>query len=241
MTPAVRPLLAALAILSSAAAAPSSGAPAAAAQARDPSACDGCTARVGSHGAIEGTLRLRLPPPRRTPPGYQRGAQAPRSAQSVPAVVYLEGHVPGAAGGSGGSSATLAQKDTSFVPSVVVVRVGGAVAFPNFDPFFHNVFSYSGPARFDLGRYPQGESKSVTFGQPGVVKVYCEVHDFMRAAVVVSESGLHAVVGEDGRFTISGVPAGTYTLVAWHTDLGRAETEVRVEEGGTVDVEMTLG
>jgi hypothetical protein len=134
----------------------------------------------------------------------------------------------------------MAQEDTAFHPPVVVVRTGTTVTFPNRDSFFHNVFSYSGPQRFDLGRYPQGESKSVTFDAPGVVKIYCEVHDFMRAAVIVTESGLHAIPGEDGRFSLAGVPAGTYKLVAWHPDLGQKEMEVRVQDGATVRVELTL-
>jgi hypothetical protein len=69
----------------------------------------------------------------------------------------------------------IAQQDTAFSPSVVVIPVGAKVAFPNKDPFFHNVFSYSSTERFDLGRYPQGESKTVVFGTPGMVNVYCEV------------------------------------------------------------------
>jgi len=72
------------------------------------------------------------------------------------------------------------------MPAAMVVPVGTTVRFPNQDTFFHNVFSYSGPARFDLGRYPRGESKDVRFDEAGIVKVYCEVHEFMRAVVVVT-------------------------------------------------------
>ena len=198
------------------------------------------TEGAGGTGSIEGTLTVKRPPPRRTASPYPaRGAQAPRQVQVVPAVVYLKGAVPGAAGG--GEAASMAQRDTAFAPPVLVVKAGTSVGFPNADPFFHNVFSYSGPARFDLGRYPQGESKSVTFDEPGVVKIYCEVHDFMRAAVIVTDSGVHAVVSGDGRFSLSGLPAGTYTLVAWHPDVGQSETEVRVEEGRATRVDLSLG
>ena len=190
-------------------------------------------------GAIEGVLKVTVRPARRTASAYPaRGAQAARQVQTLPAVVYLEGAVPGA---GGAAARTMAQQDTAFVPGVVVVRTGATVTFPNKDGFFHNVFSYSGPQRFDLGRYPEGESKSVTFDEPGVVKIYCEVHDFMRAAVIVSESGLHAIPGEDGRFSLTGIPAGTYTLVAWHPDLGEKKQEVQVQDGATVRVELSLG
>lgn len=190
-------------------------------------------------GTIEGVITVNVRPRRRSASAYpSRGSQAARPVQSLPAVVYLKGAATGS--GAGGTSYTMAQQDTSFVPPVVVVRTGSTVVFPNQDPFFHNVFSYSGPQRFDLGRYPQGESKSVTFDEPGVVKIYCEVHDFMRAAVIITESGLHAIPDEEGRFSLTGVPPGTYTLVAWHSDLGEKEQQIQVEDGGTVRVELSL-
>ena len=190
-------------------------------------------------GTVEGTVRVKVPPPRRTAAGYTgRPAQAARPVQPVPAVVFLKG---GGAGPASAKSAVMAQRDTAFVPALVVVSVGGAVSFPNQDPFFHNVFSYSGAERFDLGRYPRGESKSVTFDEAGVVKIYCEVHEFMRSAVIVSESGIHALVGADGRFSLTGVPAGDWVLVAWHPDAGQSETPIRVEEGGTTRVDLSVG
>ena len=112
--------------------------------------------------------------------------------------------------------------------------------FPNGDPFFHNVFSYSQVQRFDLGRYPLGESKAVTFDQPGIVKVYCEVHDFMRAVVLVLEGSHRAVVEEDGSFAIAGVPPGDYELVTWHADLNEQTMPVTIRAGETARVEVVL-
>src|SRR5690606_21893875 len=117
------------------------------------------------------------------------------------------GPVPGAPP-AGSARVEMTQRDTAFTPPLVVVRAGGTVSFPNGDPFFHNVFSYSSAMRFDLGRYPQGETKTVTFPEPGIVEVFCEVHEFMRGAVVVTENPYNAVVGEDGHFRIAGVPEG---------------------------------
>ena len=135
----------------------------------------------------------------------------------------------------------MAQQDTAFAPAMLVVPSGPVVSFPNRDPFFHNVFSYSTTQRFDLGRYPRGEAKTVRFDEPGVVKIYCEVHESMRSAVIVSENSYHAVVGADGSFTLEGVPAGTHRLVVWHVDLGATTTEVRVPEDGTARVDLTIG
>jgi plastocyanin len=193
-----------------------------------------------SGGAVEGTVRVELPAPRRSAGRYPGAVPAAHAVQQVPAVVYIEGPVAGARAVAGMPVPVMAQEDTAFVPTALAVEVGTTVRFPNQDGFFHNVFSYSAPARFDLGRYPRGDAKDVTFDEPGVVKVYCEVHEFMRAVIVVTENPYHAVADEGGRFRIQGVPAGTYTLVLWHPDLEPREQQITVSDGGTVRVEATL-
>ncbi len=188
-------------------------------------------------GTIEGVLRLPLRAPRRTVNRYG-AAPVVAQVQEIPAVVYLRGRIgppPAPA-----MDAVMAQHDTAFVPSLLVIPVGTTVRFPNQDPFFHNVFSYSVGGRFDLGRYPMGQSKEVTFDEPGIVKVYCEVHESMRAAIVVTENRWWARPDEDGRFRLEGVPAGTYTLVAWQADRGEVEQEVLVPADGVVRVELEL-
>lgn len=190
-------------------------------------------------GTILGRVVLEAQPlPRRTANRYPGGSTAAHPIQQLPPVAYLVGPVAGAPGG--GARVTMAQQDTAFVPAVVVVRAGGAVTFPNGDPFFHNVFSYSSALRFDLGRYPQGESKSVTFPQPGIVEVFCEVHEFMRGAIVVTENPFHAIVAADGSFRMTGVPAGEHTIAFWHPDHRPLEQRVAVAAGGTTRVEVEL-
>lgn len=199
-------------------------------------------------GVIEGVMELERRPARRVAQRYPgAGSGSSQSVQPVAPVVFLRGAVEGsgrgaAAPGSGasGDALAIAQRDTTFQPSLLVVRRGQTVEFPNRDPFFHNVFSYSGAARFDLGRYPEGESKSVTFREPGIVRIYCEVHDFMRAAVIVTENPYHARPDAEGRFRISGVPPGTYTLVGWDADRGTVTEEVTVSEGGRVEVVLEM-
>lgn len=188
-------------------------------------------------GAIEGVVVVREKPARRTVDRYGGRAVA-RTIQPIPPVVYLKGPVGSAPEPL--DDVTMAQEDTAFVPALLVVPVGTTVRFPNQDPFFHNVFSYSRAGRFDLGRYPRGESKEVLLDRPGVVKVYCEVHEPMRSAIVVVENEYWAEPDPDGRFRIEAIPAGTYTLVAWHADQGELEREVRVPEDGVVRVEMEL-
>ena len=197
-------------------------------------------ARGQGTGVVEGVVKLRLQPPRRIVGRYPGGPAAARAVQEVPAVVFLKGPVSGTPARPPTTVPTMAQRDTAFVPAALMVPVGTTVAFPNGDPFFHNVFSYSSSTRFDLGRYPRGETRRVTFDRPGIVKVYCEVHEAMRAVIVVSENPFHAVVDAQGRFRIPEIPEGTYTFVVWHPDLDAVERSVRVLAGGTVRLDVEL-
>ena len=123
----------------------------------------------------------------------------------------------------------MAQKDKMFVPSVLAVGVGYTVEFPNLDPFFHNVFSYSKTKQFDLGRYPKGESERVTFDKPGIVKVFCEIHYSMRAYVHVLETPYFAASDEKGNFAIKNVQPGDYTLNIWQENLTDIQQPITVK------------
>lgn len=190
-------------------------------------------------GAITGTVTLEPPPPpRRSANRYAGGASRAQTVQRIPAVVYVAGRVAGAPGPP--TSVRMAQRDTTFSPAAVFVGVGGAVDFPNEDPFFHNVFSYSTAQRFDLGRYGAGESKSVDFSEPGLVNVFCEVHDSMRGLIVVTENPFHAEVAEDGSFRLEGLPPGDHEVVFLHPDHETTRRTVTVTAGGTASVEVEL-
>ena len=189
-------------------------------------------------GTIEGMVTLESLPPRRTTSRYPGTAAGSEQVQPVPAVVYLVDSVPGSTASA--MSAQMVQRDTAFAPAAVVVGVGGSVDFPNDDPFFHNVFSYSASQRFDLGRYPQGEAKTVDFDEAGVVSVFCEVHDKMRGVIIVTESPHHAVVSEDGSFRIDGVPPGEHRVDCWSADHEATEQTVTVVAGQTARLEVEL-
>ena len=128
----------------------------------------------------------------------------------------------------------LAQKDQCFIPRVVSVSAGGTVDFPNQDPIYHNVFSVSTVRRFDLGKYPRGHSRSVTFQKAGVVNVYCDIHSDMAAFILVAPNRAYTQPGPDGAFALPGVPAGRYTLHVWHPDFGAFEREVELAEDRTL-------
>jgi plastocyanin len=127
----------------------------------------------------------------------------------------------------------LAQRGQSFEPRVLGVAVGTTVDFPNFDPIFHNVFSYSKTKRFDLGKYGQGKSAQVTFDKPGLVKVFCDIHSNMTGFVYVTETPWVAQPDDKGRFVLDGLPDGTYTLEMWHPERGTRTQSVTVTAAGT--------
>jgi plastocyanin len=166
------------------------------------------------------------------------GHHAPRDAPDRRrSVVYLETAPQPALESPAPGRAVLDQRNEAFVPYVVAVTVGSTVEFPNSDRIYHNVFSLSKPKRFDLGRYPRGQSRSVRFDQPGVVRVFCEIHSHMSAFVLVFAHRYFATTDAEGRYRIDGVPPGSYTLAVWNDGAVRARREVRVE-GAPADVEQ---
>ena len=193
-------------------------------------------------GTIRGKVELRREPaaPELRPAVSDLGAHSlhdqPDRHRSV---VYLEVAPQAAFDAPAPRHALLDQRNESFVPYVLAVTVGSTVDFPNSDRTYHNVFSLSKAKRFDLGRYPRGQSRSVRFDQPGVVRVFCEIHSHMSAWILVFAHPFFAVADADGRFRIDGVPPGSYTLAAWSDGSVRARRELRIAaEGEIVDVEL---
>jgi plastocyanin len=139
--------------------------------------------------------------------------------------------------------AVLRQEHETFVPHVLPITRGSTVQFPNDDPIFHNVFSLSSAASFDLRRYPRGQSRSQPFPKAGIVKVYCHIHSHMSATIVVLDHPYFTIPGTDGTFELPNVPPGEYTVVGWHERVGGRRTRVRVERGkaATVDLSLPVG
>jgi plastocyanin len=164
-------------------------------------------------------------------------------ADLATAVVYLEpadgsGGTPQAPGGAA-ESVAIAMRGREFVPHVRVVRAGAAVAFPNQDPFSHNVFSNSELGAFDLGLYRRGASRTAPFERPGVYAIYCNIHHRMATFVVATPTEHAARAGADGRFVLRGVPPGRYLLHAWHERAPEVRQPLVVGAGGA-DVRVAL-
>jgi plastocyanin len=115
-----------------------------------------------------------------------------------------------------GLRAKMIQKNKTFMPHVLAIRVGTTVDFPNLDPIYHNAFSNYDGQLFDVSLYPPGSSRSVRFTRPGIVRVFCNIHASMSAVIVVLDTPYFAVTGAKGTFEISDVPPGQYVMKAFH-------------------------
>jgi len=110
----------------------------------------------------------------------------------------------------------MATVKKEFKPHALVLPVGSKVRFPNQDPILHNAFSVSPGNAFDVGVYAKGPGKEVTFGQPGLVRVFCNVHQTMAAYLLVLDTPYWTSPDAGGNFTLTGLPTGTGTLSIWH-------------------------
>lgn len=124
------------------------------------------------------------------------------------------------------------QRNMQFAPKVVAVQVGTPVEMPNSDRVFHNVFSFRDGKVFDLGLYPAGAAKTVTFDRAGVSRLFCNIHPSMAAYVVAVDSPSFAVSDTRGRFAIADVPAGSYTYHVWRAGADRTSGTLSVHPGG---------
>jgi len=157
-------------------------------------------------------------------------------------VVYLSG-VPGALPDTSNMVVQVRQQNKQFTPGMVVALQGSTVEFPNDDKIFHNVFSLSRTARFDLGLYKSGASKSVKMRRTGVVDVYCNIHPEMVSKILVLDTKYYAVTDKAGRFSIAGVPPGEYKVTAWQALGTEYQGSVRIQAGkaGTLNLSLKRG
>lgn len=200
----------------------------------------GCLSAADIRGTV--TIERKLTPRKVTATAglYQRGSAVALHADAKEdaldyershVVVYLEGQPRGALLTAAPVTAVMDQQNRRFSPDLVVIPTGSQVSFPNFDPIFHNVFSLSKPKSFDLGNYPKGQARIVTFPKPGLVFVYCHLHPNMAGTIVVTPNQWAARVDSSGRFALADVPPGTYSVIAWHKTGGTFRKTVEVTAG----------
>jgi plastocyanin len=197
----------------------------------------------GTSGTIRGRVELRrpVPAPERRPNVADFGATIRRETPDRQrSVVYLETAPRGAFEQAEAGRAMMNQRNETFAPHVLPITTGTTVDFPNGDRIYHNVFSLSKTAPFDLGRYAAGRSKSVRFDRPGIVRVFCEIHSHMSAFVLVFSHPFYGTTDDEGRYRIDNVPPGTYNVIAWNEGSASDPAPIAVPSGGVAELDITL-
>ena len=153
------------------------------------------------------------------------------------AVVYLEGSFPAQ---PPAAPAQMVQKELNFFPNILPILVGTRVEFPNLDDTYHNVFSYSPAKRFDLGRYRSDEKPvpSELFDVAGMVTLRCDIHEHMRAIILVLDTPYFVVSDPDGNYSLKGLPAGKHVLKAWVDSRTTLEMPVELKDGAVLHADF---
>jgi hypothetical protein len=163
------------------------------------------------------SARVEIARPNATDAGKTSGSKAPDASNAAIWLVPLDpmgGAVP--VSSRLPNSPQLVQRNKTFEPHVLIVRLGTMVEFPNQDPFFHNIFSLYDGRRFDLGLYESGTKRSVKFDRPGVSFLFCNIHAEMSAVVLSVDTPYFALSDRNGNVTIRNVPDGRYEMHVWY-------------------------
>ena len=172
---------------------------------------------IGAHwnlnaGVLEGNLTIYLKGGKKKLSDFSNG------------IVYLQGHRTSPPD----KPAISRQVNKQFVPRLLPIVQGQSIEFWNHDKVQHNVFCNDDRMTFDLGRYPNDESRQKTFEVPGFYKIYCNIHQRMITDIAVLENKFFSLTDAAGAFRIEGIPPGNYVVVAWHIYGGRTEQPITI-------------
>ena len=136
--------------------------------------------------------------------------------------------------------AQIGQENCTYLPHVVVMQVGD-VRITSRDPIPHSVHTHGQHNRdYNESMSSLQSDISLSFLQPDVISVRCDLHGWMQAYVVVAKNPYYAISENGGKFKLDGVPAGHYHLKVWSESLGESEQEIIVEAGRPTRADFTL-
>ena len=168
---------------------------------------------------LSGRVSLLLPPKVKIDPGGS--------------VVWIPGLT--VVSSASGVAPSVTSKDKRFDPRILAVSSGSKVAFPNVDSIYHNAFSLSPGNQFDMGLYRKGASRDFVMKNPGIVRVYCNIHPDMAASVIVVDGNAFSVVQADGSYRVEGIPPGQHEVHIWSDVAGEQVVTLTLLAGETLD------
>ena len=162
-----------------------------------------------------------------------------RSGEAQEAVIYFRPHTPVPLTPAA-EPALLTTLRKQFVPHLLAVQAGESVRFPNQDVILHNAFSTSPTRPFDTGQYPHGDGQTFRFDQPGLVRVYCNVHHSMFGFILVLDTPYHTRADANGHFRLADLPKGEGDIVVFHDRAPPLRQRVVVGKIGALRLELEL-
>ncbi len=136
--------------------------------------------------------------------------------------------------------AVITQQQQTFIPNVLPVTKGSTVYLLNEDEFFHNIYSLTPGARFNIGRRPPGNPYAVVIKKLGAVKLFCDIHSHMGATILSLDTPYFTRISNDRSFSIDGLPDGEYEMQIYHPLLSLYRKSVRIEGGRTIELDVDL-
>jgi len=134
----------------------------------------------------------------------------------------------------------LDQTGCHYVPHVFGMMAKQPLKIVNMDDTLHNIHAMPTKSReFNVGQPNQGMETLRTFAEPEImVHLKCDVHPWMSAYVGVMSNPFYSVTGDDGTYSLNGLPAGTYEIVAWQEKYGEQTQQVKVGDGEAKTVDF---
>lgn len=136
--------------------------------------------------------------------------------------------------------ARVIQKNAEFIPNVLAITPGTQVEFINIDKFYHNVFSITPGANFNIGRRPTNTIIRRTIKKAGSIKIFCDIHSQMNGTIVTVNTPYFTQGNKNGVYLLDNLPQGKYRLEIIHPDFPKTTATIDLGKDEKIEQSFTL-